>query len=308
MRRIESIQPENHVIEQSFTVAAVQQYLTDLEELVADGKDIVDGRMRLYLSASDSFTNIDHGIAVQDKHVATVASSGEFGQLFIGKGASELTIVDHSMAALLHSELRIAAMRCLDYDTYVELWSTWHSDRTLFNEEIYRRVRTHLSPQAKVFFDRLIASELPLFKRKTNNFSTTRLNRDGKVNKLFDGYQSAAEYEATRAQAKSKDIHMTLLDINKPATEKNIFAAANIIYLSNVGYRVVDSLRIASTTLTSSDQNVYFTVGDNDQYDLATLSERQGRTVINDQTYELNIEARDPNAALGILCSLRLAA
>lgn len=306
MLNFETELKENSEIQYNFTPNDVQTYFQDLlDSLKSSGEWITDIRYKFYLSPSDSFENITSHIDVREKSVATVASSGEFSQIFIGGAAREVTLFDISMAALLQSELRIVAMRKLSFDEYIVMWSTWNRPgrKQLFDTDMYEKIQQYLSPQAKMFFSLLMTNTQPLFHRKLNNFSTTRVNRAGKMNQLFKNGQARELYESAKKRAADIPIRMKLIDI-EGSTESLNTVPFDILYLSNIGYDVSNSIEIASKALPNIGQRAFFSVCAEDPEQVQKLTTNLGTLNINERSYHLAIEGEDPNASIGILCSL----
>lgn len=306
MLNFETEAKENQEIQYDFAPNDVKMYFHDLLDALQNSDGfITDSRYKFYLSPSDSFENITSSIDARGKNVATVASSGEFSQIFISSEAREVTLFDISMAALLQSELRIVAMRNLSFEEYLIMWSTWNkpSRKQLFDTEMYEKIQQYLSAQAKTFFNLLITNTQPLFRRKANNFSIARVNRDGKLNQLFIDDRSRRLYEIAKKRAANIPIHMKLIDI-ETSTELLNAVPADIVYLSNIGYGISNSIKLASKILRDIGQRAYFSVCAGDPEEVQTLTTILGTLSVNGGNYRLAIEGEDPNASIGILCSL----
>lgn len=127
----------------------------------------------LYLNSSDSFANICKIRDLVGARVLTIAGSGDFPLAFLAHGCRHIDVIDTSMPACFHAELKLLALLNFDYNDYSLMFSTHAAGfgeldlgegevavRPIFCRTRYRMLRHGLSAAARTYFD-LISESLP---------------------------------------------------------------------------------------------------------------------------------------------------
>lgn len=87
----------------------------------------------------------------KDKRVASVGSSGDQLLFAAYNGAKDLTLIDGGIYAEFVVDLKISAIRNLDYMDFMEYWDNGY----LVDENIYPKLSKDLSEKSKLFWDTL---------------------------------------------------------------------------------------------------------------------------------------------------------
>ncbi|MDD3735127.1 MAG: DUF3419 family protein [Candidatus Pacebacteria bacterium] len=123
-------------------------------------------KQRFYLSNSDDLVLVTGSYSFQDKQVISVAGAGDFPINFYYAGARNVLCFDISPQSCFFSELKVAALRLLSYESFVEFfyprkyWSKHPQEEKHYSNEIYpfnvdtyKDIRDAISKQSRIFFD-----------------------------------------------------------------------------------------------------------------------------------------------------------
>lgn len=219
--------------------------ITDMAEQYEHGA--FSHREAFYCVTSDHLPTVRERIDVKDKAVATVASNGDFWEIFAAGGAKSVQVFDISLPALMYSELKLAALENLNLQDYQALLRQPYEEKLeggFFSAEIYERIRDRLTPQAQAYFDGLLRVEnAPLMDSKSNTSSSfIRFRR----NPVFvsDIISDETEYRKLQDSVGRVDLRFSLLDINK---DQEQIASNEVVYISNINYDLDEALKTAST-------------------------------------------------------------
>ncbi len=200
-----------------------------------------------YRTTSDDLLGVE-AIPVEGKNVATVASSGDFWQIFIAGGAQRVDIFDISLPALLYSEFKLAALETLAFGEYMQLLeksfhrTSWAEPAKLFfDSEIYfQKIRAKLTPQARIFFDEVALLQAKESILRSFSMRCAFLREE----KMFVGsvIRDSEQYAELQKKVRTAHVSFKLIDINKANTA---FVRNEVVYLSNINYRLLDSLKLA---------------------------------------------------------------
>ncbi|MBN2087760.1 DUF3419 family protein [Candidatus Peregrinibacteria bacterium] len=183
----------------------------------------------LYYNSSDPVNILNNEIGdIRGQSVLSIAGSGEFAQVFMNNGASKVNIIDISSHGIFYNELKLIALRNLDFINYRALFS---SQDGLFNKDIYQVISYLLSPQAKVYFDTLIAPENNLL-FNGGLIAKRRESRDGQYFEFMkDVIDDNEAYELLQTKVRTTDVNFKIADILDQSKEKE---PNDIVYLSNI--------------------------------------------------------------------------
>lgn len=213
-----------------------------------------------YCTTSDNLPVVREKVDVKGKKVATVASNGDFWQIFTEQGASEIKIFDVSIPALMYNELKLVALNALDFEEYKALFchdslgeNSFSEERysLFFNESLYQKIRDQLTPQAQSYYDKLL--KMPNVKALLFN------NWDGFVrirrNDLFIGdiIKDEFEYEMLRKKSRQVKYELLLCDV-LDADQGTRLLESQVIYLSNIGYRLDTSFKLGRRLIEGTER------------------------------------------------------
>lgn len=221
--------------------------------LVAE-TDLADFSEFFYQNSSDPIEALDENLdELEGQCVLTVAGSGEFAQVFLKHAANVVTVFDVSPPGLFYNELKLEALRHLDYDEYQELFAEGNG---LFDKTVYQRVAPYLSAEAKAYFDALIQpSNSLLFTQGL--ISKRRPTRDGIGYREFmkDQITDEGDYLDLQDLAQGADVYFKLENATHQSRLKE---PADIVYLSNIPELMLNYDMVADFIRRGSDR-VFFT-------------------------------------------------
>jgi hypothetical protein len=241
-----------------------------------------------YCESSDNLPAIREKIDVKDRQVATVASNGDFWQIFAEGGAREIKVFDISLPALLYTELKLVGLENLDYEDYLALVGRGANDlnarkdreERFFSPVIYQKIRDRLTVQAQAYFDGLLDDE------SNDLFRTKRFHGFAKYrsNEVFIGDLIKTKEEYKRLQSRSKTVKY-VLNLGDVMKESSDLAESDIIYLSNVGYKLDKMLEFVASLLRKGARAIIST-NMNRLVDYLGISTQSllGRSKINEKT------------------------
>lgn len=203
--------------------------------------------LSFYQVCSDNIPALYESVDVAERRVATVASNGDFWQIFTFNDAMSVDIFDISLPALMYSELKLVALAMLSFDEYKKLFGASINEiqerkryGSIIDKSLYINIREHLTLQAKVWFDRLThPSSRPLIDMPDDiGFARMRCNN------LFIGdvVSSQVYYDYLSVKSVRTDYALKLLDITKLDTAR---LSADIVYISNIGYVIDNAVDLA---------------------------------------------------------------
>lgn len=200
-----------------------------LENALLDGEGLNDFADVLYSNSSDPVFALDNSIEdLQGQSVLTVAGSGEFAQVFLGKNPDVMEVFDVSQGALFYNELKLQALRHFDFADYKAFFGT---ENTLFDPAIYPLIRGTLSPQAKTYFDALIRPENKLL-FVPGLMARQRPTKDGLYLEFMrERIRNPRAYQQLQENARACDVNFSLEDVVFQSRKDEPY---DVVYLSNV--------------------------------------------------------------------------
>ena len=107
---------------------------------------------RVYNFSNEYLDGTFEGLDLQGKRAFVVGSSGDQALHCIQNGASEVTIVDGNMWTKPYIELKLAAIKNLDFASFTR----YMSYDNIFNPHFYAKVSHDLSPESQAFWDNIM--------------------------------------------------------------------------------------------------------------------------------------------------------
>ncbi len=182
---------------------------------------------KVYLSATENVSMIFDGIDLSGKKVLTVAGSGDQALNAIYCNAEEVTLFDINPLAFAQSELKLAAVKALEYPEFFEYFT--YGNGNVLNTKSYDKIAPFLDEDIASYYDFLYSNYSPLeiFKKTVFPFYVT-------VSKLerINNYMSKENYALLKEKVKMKKfkyIETDLLSLND-VLEDTYYA----ILLSNI--------------------------------------------------------------------------
>ncbi len=125
-------------------------------EFMDDGtrKDIFgnDATTRVYNFSNEFLDETFEGLDLDGKRAFVVGSSGDQALHCIQNGAREVTLVDGNMWTKPYVELKLAAIKNLDFADF----TSYMSYDQIFNPAFYAKVSHDLSPESQAFWDNIM--------------------------------------------------------------------------------------------------------------------------------------------------------
>ena len=201
-----------------------------------------------YVTSSDNLPALRERVDVKDKTVSTVASNGDFWQIFAEGGAKRVDIFDISLPAIMYSELKVAGLENLSFDDYLKMFGGGRTSLeemvdggAFFDRETYRKLRDRLTPQAQTYFDRLLDDEFRESITMDHFQGFVRIRK----NNIFVGdlVRDAETYERLQKNSRETEYGLSVQDATKGGGS---LPDHDVVYLSNIGYRLDASLELAA--------------------------------------------------------------
>lgn len=153
------------------------------KELAIESNNLSTGKV--YTFTNENLPALFKDFDFSQKSVLTVGSSGD--QLFesIYRGAEKVTLIDANILAQPFIELKIAAIKNLDYEDACD----YFTKENIFNSKYYNRVKHDLSKEVRFFWDKVYsrtsASDYMQFVVMKNFFQTHEFSSRGKSVSFF---------------------------------------------------------------------------------------------------------------------------
>lgn len=240
------------------------------------GKDSIEGHPDVfYLNTSDGIETLYAQCDVAGKKVLTVAGSGDVWQVFLLKGAAQLEICDISLPGVLWNEIKDVALRMLTFKQYQKMfsldgWNEGRSGKVWLDFPLYARLRSRLSPQAKIFFDtlcnfpkgdkRVLSHPNRLFCRYRGGFDERKEDESPTMRYLQTVgtiIRDEASYNALQDLAVRTPFVIRRKDITSYLQEEDI---PDVVYLSNIYYDEFETVKLALQFLEIGAQRVIMTI------------------------------------------------
>lgn len=135
----------------------------------------------LYPFTNENITGMYSYIDFKDKDVLTVTSSGDHALNAFLLGANNIDSFDMNPLAKYYSELKIAALKTLDYNDFIMfLYNKYifRRSKTYLNADIYSEVKKELSGRYLEFWNYVLAKYDSKIIKKSNLFSEDFLSID----------------------------------------------------------------------------------------------------------------------------------
>jgi len=107
---------------------------------------------RIYPFSNENITESLEDIDLEGKSVITVGSSGDQVLNSILKGATNITLIDGNPLARYYVELKIAAIRNLEYEECLSFLTA----KNILSYKYYQKISHDLSDDAKLFWDSIM--------------------------------------------------------------------------------------------------------------------------------------------------------
>jgi hypothetical protein len=211
-------------------LSSVDSTRSNLEQILKKGSNMMGFSDVIYLNSSDPVEKLnDSLLSLKDRRVVTVAGSGEFMQIFLRRHAKDLEIIDVSSPGLFYNELKLEALRNLDFSEYRRLFD---SGNELFDRKLYLKISNSLSAQARTYFDHLLKPEnFALFKKGNISRERPTKSKVDTIELMRDLVEDEETYKELQKGALGANVSFGLKDaVYRSKEEKSV----DLVYLSNV--------------------------------------------------------------------------
>ena len=114
----------------------------------------------VYGHTNENLDGLFDALAVKNKNVLTVGSSGDQALYAIFAGAKKVTLADANMLTRMFVELKMAAIKELDFEEFDNYFRKLY--KSFFSEpQIYAKISHHLSSRAQNFWDTMMLEGKP---------------------------------------------------------------------------------------------------------------------------------------------------
>ncbi len=181
-------------------------------------------------------------LAVKNKDVATVGSSGDQFLSAIYYGAKKVTLIDGCPYAEPTVKLKMAAIKNLTLDEFIKFWQPGH----IFDYKIYSRISHELDEQTKQFFDTI------LLESGECNLESEMISIHYNVNKysrISDFFNDEAKYNELKEKLNTVEMEFItadILDFPKKLGKHDVILLSNIYdYVNSEKYfQTVKELKV----------------------------------------------------------------
>lgn len=252
-------------------VDQVDRVWKELERQASEGWPHQYYENLLYLNSSDPLTVVAN-VPATNKRVCTVAGSGDFPQIFINNGATNVDVFDISLLACCMTELKLVALRNLCFNEYTKLFHEFKKGEggTIVDARLYQALRSQLSDASKRFFDLLTQGPLnsllwdgkdtrgPTIARSVRSGVPdtfpkypTFIDETGKCGLRIDDYSTLAE------KARRCSVSIRLQDAKKLDFHES--EVPDVLYMANIGNNSTDErMKILHKMLRRGAKKVIF--------------------------------------------------
>lgn len=239
------------------------------------GEDSTEGHPDVfYLNTSDGIETLYSQCDVAGKRVLTIGGSGDAWQVFLLKGALEIQVYDISLPGVLWNDIKDTALRTLTFKHYQQIfslegWDEARSGKLWLNLPLYKYLRSHISPQAKTFFDTLCnfpKGDSLVLAHPNKQFCRYRGYGEQKENgSTMVGYlqtvgtivKDEESYNSLQTRAQETPINIRRRDIATYLQEENV---PEVIFLSNIYYDEFETVKLALKFFEIGSQRVIMTM------------------------------------------------
>lgn len=184
---------------------------------------------RVYPFSNEHLDNVFKDIDLDGGRALVVGSSGDQALHSVLAGAKEVTIMDGNMWTKPFVELKLAAIKNLNYNEFRQYFS---SDlRNLFSHRYYSKISHDLSEQSRTFWDSIML-ECPDDTLYNVHCKFIQDDNRGRINRYHSYYSSKEKYNELKKKLGESKIDFQVADISEfPKLAKGKY---NLIMLSNI--------------------------------------------------------------------------
>lgn len=181
---------------------------------------------RAYTFTNENMYQTCRHLNLLNKKVATVGSSGDqvFNAIFYG--AREVTIIDANIYTEHIVNLKIAAMKNLDYNEFIEYWS----ENRIIDHKMYAKISHSLPKNSQIFWDSVyLDSGLRQDSEIYNSLFFQQKRDDFSLSEMFDTEEN---YKLLQEKLKTANIKFIVADFCE--FPKKLKTKYDVIMLSNL--------------------------------------------------------------------------
>lgn len=109
----------------------------------------------IYPFTNENINGYFDKLNINNKSALSIAGSGDHYLELIMRGASEIKTFDINILTKYYIELKIAAIKALDYNDFITYFVLDNNYYDIFNENIYNNIRKYLNEESTIFWDTL---------------------------------------------------------------------------------------------------------------------------------------------------------
>lgn len=187
----------------------------------------------IYPFTNENLNSYLNRINLKNKSVLTVASAGDHYLETLLRGGSKIELFDINILTKYYVELKIAAIKALNYDEFLNFFILENNYYNTFNLDSYNKIRKYLDNNVLIFWDSLY--------HKYNGNSIRR-------SKLFFPFEETYEFLKTFISYLEPVNYMCLKNmlLKKNITISNNFSNVNISQLHNTYQKKFDVIFLSN--------------------------------------------------------------
>lgn len=175
---------------------------------------------KFYMTTNENIKRLNLFSNIKNKNLLTVCGSGDQALNAVLNGAKSVTLIDINRIALYHFELKCAAIKAFDYNTFVKFY------KMNLPYKMYLLINKYLRKEINVFFTKLY---------EFSNYSDLKpYIMEKPFRKMFfkDYNDYASEFSYNKLKELISSFNFNLINSNATLIDDN--NKYDVVYLSNV--------------------------------------------------------------------------
>ena len=127
----------------------------------------------IYPFTNENINNYFDRLNIKNKSILTVASSGDHIIESIIRNCKSVKAFDINVLTKYYIDLKMAAIKALDYNEFINFFILEKNNQDVFNNETYLKIRPFLSEKSVIFWDYLYSHYSGMVIRKSKLFFKT---------------------------------------------------------------------------------------------------------------------------------------
>ena len=166
------------------------------------------GYFPIYVNTNEPLSSYYQSFPIMNHRVLTVTASGDHILQAVSMGAKEIDAFDKNRLAIYMSKLKIAALKVLTREEFINFFYYVVNPDTFFSIDLYEKIREYLDADTQLFWDTLYEKG-DLVNTIINRFFVSNIIDDS-----YNSYQSEDMYYKTNEALDSVRINYRVVDLN----------------------------------------------------------------------------------------------